>query len=97
LIFQKSCLKLAGMSDPLMALFLVGLLAASGAYVGMARAASKFAARPPATAGASPHYEEDLLDDYRQACAESCRAPLLLYVYRGFLCVGLGALLLAFL
>jgi len=83
------------MHDPLMALFLVGLLSAAGAFAGMAKVASKFVSQRAATAGATT--DHDLLDDYRQACAEGCRAPLLLYAYRAFLWIGLGALLLAFL
>ena len=83
------------MHDPLMALFLAGVLAASGAFAGMAREAHQSASRRTATAGAAAGH--GLLDDYRQACAEGSRAPLLLYAYRAFLWIGLGALLLAFL
>lgn len=83
------------MGDLLLGLFLVGLLAASGSFLGMARVAARAAAQRPAPAGEGAG--EDLLSEYRRACEEDCRAPMLWYAYLASLWIGVGSLLLAFL
>ena len=83
------------MGDLLLALFLIGLLAASGSFLAMARIASRTAHHHPAPALSVP--DDDLLEDYRRACAEDSRAPMLWYAYLASLWIGVGALLLAFL
>jgi len=95
LIFPAAGATLPLMGDLLLALFLVGLLAASGSFLGMARIASRTGSHHPATALGVP--DDDLLEDYRRACAEDSRPPLLWYAYLASLWVGVGALLLAFL
>ncbi len=81
--------------DLLLTLFLAGLLLASASFLGIARATSTSGAPDLATAAGA--CSDDLLDEYRQACAHGGRRPLLYYAYLVSLSVGLGALLLALL
>jgi hypothetical protein len=78
--------------DLLLGLFLAGLLIASGSFLGMARTAAR-----AHSALVTARLGGDVLDDYRQACAQHGRSPLLLYAYLASLLVGLGALLVALL
>lgn len=94
LIFLTGSMTLRLMGDLLLGLFLAGLLAAFGSFFGMARVAARSAEHRPASASGTP---ADLLDEYRRACEEDCRAPLLWYAYLASLWIGVGALLLAFL
>jgi hypothetical protein len=81
------------MRDPLVGLFLAGLLGALAAWLAMARAAC----RPGRLQSAGSPPAGDLVRDYRAECGARDRPPLLWYAYCASLGLGLGALLLAFL
>ena len=80
------------MGDLLLALFLVGLLAAFGSFLGMARVAARASESRRVAAVGGPG--RDLLEEYRRACEETSRAPLLWYAYLASLWTGIAALLL---
>jgi hypothetical protein len=80
------------MRDPLMGLFLAGLLGALAAWLAMARVVCRAGrlqsvGQPPAG---------DLLRDYLADCGARDRRPLLWYAYCASLGLGLAALILAF-
>jgi hypothetical protein len=81
------------MNDPLVGLFLAGLLGALAAWLAMARAA--FGSGRLESARMPPTW--DIPRDYRNACDVRDQPPLLWYFYCVSLGLGFGALVLAFL
>ena len=79
--------------DPLLALFLTGLLTAGASFLGMVRTATRRTSA--GLSGGMLRIGGDVLEGYCSACSRKNRPPLLLYSYVTSLFVGLGALLFA--